>query len=66
MDAQKELHKATEKLQKLKDLADEEVSSLTSERDDSNADKIAFELEYSSNREKLRCVEEQLSNIHEE
>ena len=66
VDARKELHKATEELRNLKELADEEISSLTSERDDSNEDIIAFELEYSSNKEKLRCVEEQLSKIHAE
>ena len=45
VDARKELQKATEELRNLKELADEEISSLTSERDDSNDDIIAFELE---------------------
>ena len=35
VDTRKELQKSTEELQKLKDLADEEISSLTAERDDS-------------------------------
>ena len=52
-DAQKELYEAAEDLRKLRDLAEEEISSLTSERDDSNEDRIAFELEYTNNKEKL-------------
>ena len=66
VDARKELQKATEELQKLKDLADEEINSLTSERDDSIEDKIAFQLEYEGNKEKLESVKAQLFMIEEE
>ena len=50
----------------MKDLSDEEINSLTSERDDSIEGKIAFELEYVSNKEELRTVEEELCKIHAE
>ena len=43
VDSREELQKATEKLRKLKDLADEEINSLIAERDDSNEEKLAYE-----------------------
>ena len=65
-DAREELQNAMEKLRKLKDLADEEINSLIAERDDFNAGKLAFELEYEDNKAKLRNVQEQLSDIQNE
>ena len=50
----------------MEDLADEEINSLTAERDDSIEDKIAFQLEYEGNKEKLKFVKEQLSKTQEE
>ena len=66
IDSREELQKAAEKLRKLKDLADDEINSLIAERDDSNEEKLAYELEYEDNKEKLRTVKEQLSNIENE
>ena len=65
-DSREELQKASEELRKLKDLTDEEINSLTAERDDSNEEKLAFQLEYEGNKEKLSWVREQLSKIQDE
>ena len=45
VDSREELQKATEKLRKLKDLADEEINSLIAVRDDSNEGKLAYKPE---------------------
>ena len=62
----KELNKATEELEKLKDLTEEEINSLVAERDDSNEEKLAFQLQHENDKKKLRAVEEKLNTINEE
>ena len=62
----KELSKATEELEKLKDLTEEEINSLVTERDNSNEEKIAFQLQHENDKKKLRAVEEKLTTINEE
>ena len=62
----KELSKATEELEKLKDLTEEEINSLVAERDDSNEEKLAFQLQHENDKKKLRAVEEKLNTINEE
>ena len=65
-DSREEVQNAKVRLRKLKDLADEEINSLTSERDDSIEEKLAFDREYKENEEALKNVINELSNIEKE
>ena len=62
----RELSKATEDLEKLKDLTEEEINSLVTERDESKEEKLAFQLQHENDKKKLRAVEEKLNTINEE
>ena len=66
VESRETLQKATEELDKLKELADEEIKSLTAEGDDSIERNLAFQLEYDGNKEQLKLVQEQISKVREE